>query len=61
MPTAHEHGDQPVSSGEALAAPKRKPWIPPRLDRSGGGLLDEVRQTKYTTDEPGVQSGATTS
>ena len=60
MPTEHEHGDQSISSGEASAAPKRRPWIPPRSDRSGAGLLDEVRQTKYTTPETG-QSPATTS
>ena len=61
MPPHLEHEDQPISFESRREAPKRKPWTPPRLDRSGGGLLDEVRQTKFSMPEPGVMSGATTS
>ena len=31
---------------------KRKPWIPPRLDRSVG-MLDDVRGAKAPITEPG--------
>lgn len=61
MPTEHERSDKLVSSAETSEVPQRRPWIPPRLDRSGTGLLDEVRNTKYTTGESGGQSPATTS
>lgn len=62
MPTQIEPDAGPVSLGEQSEAPKRKPWTPPRLDRSGDGLLDEVRQTKYTSQEGSAgQSLATTS
>ena len=37
---------------------QRKPWVPPRLDRSGS-ILDDVRQTKQGTVEGGAISPAT--
>ena len=42
-----------------LDGAKRKPWVPPRLDRDGD-LLDDVRQTKCGTAEIGAISPATT-
>ena len=41
-----------------VPSPQHKPWVPPRLDRSGS-ILGDVRQTKQRTQEPGGQSPAT--
>lgn len=50
------------TENETLPPPRepmpRKPWVPPRLDRSGS-ILDDVRQTKQGTQEPGAVSPAT--
>ena len=60
MPTEHKH-NQPVSSEDASEAPQRRPWIPPGWTVAVADCWTRVRQTKYTTPEAGVQSGATTS
>ena len=54
MPTQNDSA--PPAPG--WTPPERKPWVPPRLDRSGS-ILDDVRQTKQGTPEPGGQSPAT--
>ena len=42
----------PKIGGGGGGGGKRKPWIPPRLDRSVG-MLDDVRGAKAPITEPG--------
>ena len=59
MPTELEPA--PPKDPEALGAPKRKPWTPPRLQRAGS-VLGAVHNTIGPVIETGVgQSPASTS